>query len=218
MAFDESFLTQQMAKRKGWAAKGIKAGSGLPFGGIIPPDEANTKKTGRKGQKLPAIYAPNEVIPSCHAVALAYLASHPENLKGNQEHYEQVRLFETILKEDPELYECMTAFPAGGLRATKTANDLRAEGLKAGYPDIVIDLPVSVYHGARIEMKAEKGKLSDKQKQKLKSLSGRGYYCAVCYGCDEALEVIRQYRNLKAGETVPERDKDREWIEWEEAV
>lgn len=215
MAFTENELSQMMDKRKRWAARGVRSGSGRPFSGVMSPEEAAAGGMARKKTKKAAIYAPEQVAPSPHAIALAYLASHPEALKGNQEHYEQVRLFEAILKEDPELYELMSAVPNGGYRASKTANDLNAEGLKAGYPDIVIDFPAGIYHGARIEMKAEKGRLSDKQKQKLKSLSEQGYYCAVCYGCDEALDVIRRYRRLKAGETMPEREQDREWLEWQ---
>lgn len=214
MAFGDDFLQVQIAKRQSWAAKGVKSGSGLPFSGIQSPDApfaANSKK--KKATKRRMAYAPNEAPPSPHAIALAYLASHPEVLKGNQEHYEQVRLFETVLREDPELYELMAAVPNGGLRANKTANDLNAEGLKRGYPDIIIDLPAGIYHGARIEMKSESGKLSAEQKQKLKSRSDRGYYCAVCYGCDEALEVIRRYRRLKAGEAMPARAQDQQWQE-----
>lgn len=214
MAFGDDFLQVQIAKRQSWAAKGVKSGSGLPFSGIQSPDApfaANSKK--QKTLKRRMAYAPNEAPPSPHAIALAYLASHPDDLKGNYEHYEQVRLFETVLQEDPELYELMAAIPNGGYRPNKTANDLNAEGVKSGYPDITIDLPAGVYHGARIEMKAEKGKLSAKQKEKLRLLSGRGYYCAVCYGCDEALEVIRRYRRLKAGEAMPAREQDQPWQE-----
>ena len=36
-----------------------------------------------------------------------------------------------------------------------------------------------------VEMKAEKGRLSDKQKERIDYLSSVGYRCLVCYGFED---------------------------------
>jgi len=59
----------------------------------------------------------------------------------------------------------------------KRANN---EGRKKGVPDILILVAAGGYHGAAIEVKTKKGKLSDEQKDWLTRLSDAGYFCAVC--------------------------------------
>lgn len=217
--FDSGFLKERRAKEAAWAAKGIKAGSGRSF--AVPGEEcqpvgtdANGKpiKVKKKSRKRTGQKLGDEGYISPHAVALAYLAKHPEAYQGAQEFYEQCRVFATIEVEDPELYELMAAVPNGGYRTPKAAAERRAEGQKQGYPDIVVDLPAGVYHGARIELKSESGSASAEQKARLRLLAARGYYCALCYCADEALDVLRRYRRLSEGETMPHRKRDDIWL------
>lgn len=219
MAFDEGFFNARLRKQAGWAASGIRSGSGRPF--AVPGDEAcqsqvadpqtgrTTVKRKKKSGAGSRLGEPGYVSP--HAKALAYLAKHPEARQGNQEFYEQCLVFATVEVEDPELYELMAAVPNGGYRTPKAAGERKAEGQKKGYPDIVVDLPAGVYHGARIEMKAEGGAASAEQKERLRLLSERGYYCALCVGADEALLVLRRYRRLQPCEQMPERERDKVW-------
>lgn len=195
-----------IARQKGWAAQGIKSGSGKAFGGagvgLVPPKAKKPKEKPKRGEV-------GYVSP--HAAAMAALASNPELRNGAQEHYEQVELFYWAELYSAELYESMAAVPNGGHRSKKTAADLRAEGVKPGYPDILVDLPAGAYHGARLEMKAENGRLSELQIETLNSLADKGFYCAVCWGVEEAKAVLIAYMALAPGQRMAERPQDAKW-------
>lgn len=93
----------------------------------------------------------------------------------------------------PEL-ELMFAIPNGGLRHKKTAHTLKAEGVKAGVPDIFLPAPHAGYNGMFIEMKRQSGgKLSDAQKILIKRLEMQGYFCVVAKGWEEAAQELRKY-------------------------
>lgn len=114
------------------------------------------------------------------------------------EHQHQVALFEwAAMMENqwPEL-KMMAAVPNGGARHKAVAGKLKAEGVKAGYPDILLDVARKPYHGLRIEMKAEKGRLSEAQKVWLANLRSRGYCAEVCFGWEAARRTIEKYLNL----------------------
>lgn len=208
--FGADFVMTQQARRDGWAKKGIAAGSGRPFGDLMgAPASGGQAKKGKGGKAKPRRGEPGYVSP--HAVALAVIAKDPSKEKGQQEHYEQVRVFHCMELEDPELYDAMSAVPNGGLRSAKTGADLKAEGTKAGYPDILIDWPAGVYHGARIELKAAGGSASDDQIGTLNNLTKRGYYCALCVGWEDAVRVLRLYRALAMGERMPDHRHDHKW-------
>lgn len=207
--FGQEFLAAQVARRKDWSQKGIVSGSGRPFtdaaGGPAP-----SKGKGKKRSQAPARGEPGYISP--HGAALAALAAKPSLEVGHVEHYDQVRVFHCIELTDPELYDLMAAIPNGGPRAAKTGADLKAEGTKPGYPDMVIDLPAGIYHGARIELKALNGTLSDSQILTLNRLHRQGYYCAACFGWEDAVSVIKQYRALTPGERMPEHHSDHKWL------
>ena len=99
----------------------------------------------------------------------------------------------------------MFAIPNGGHRHKKTAIDLKAEGVKAGVPDMFIAMPRDGYAGLFIEMKRRaktlmSGKksythvrVSPHQEEWITSLLNNEYIVKVCYGADEAIEVIEEY-------------------------
>ena len=73
-------------------------------------------------------------------------------------------------------------------------------GLRKGYPDINIDVPMTcgevAYNGLRIEMKKSAGVPSDvsaEQKDWHDRLRQHGYKVAVCFGASEALAVTINY-------------------------
>lgn len=92
----------------------------------------------------------------------------------------------------PEL-EYMYAVPNGGSRHPAEAANLKRQGVKAGVPDVCLPLARGGYHGLYIEMKVGRNKPSEKQKEWLEYLKGAGYATAVCYGFEEAQEVILSY-------------------------
>lgn len=70
----------------------------------------------------------------------------------------------------------------------------KAEGIKAGVPDLCLPVPRGKYHGAYIEMKRRKGgTVSKAQGEWLSALERNGYAVAVCKGWQEAAEFIKEY-------------------------
>lgn len=92
----------------------------------------------------------------------------------------------------PEL-ALMHAIPNGGKRDLRTAARLKAEGVKAGVPDICLPLPAGGFHGLYIELKTNKGRLSSEQEEWIAGLTAAGYRCAVCRGHQEAIRAIEGY-------------------------
>lgn len=70
-------------------------------------------------------------------------------------------------------------------------------GYNRGTPDIQIFEPRGIYHGLFVEMKSKTGEVSDQQKDFIFKLKERGYYVAVCYSTQEALDTIKTYLEAK---------------------
>lgn len=129
----------------------------------------------------------------------------PEGLAASgTEHGEQAALFCALGELCGQFPEAALAFaiPNGGLRHKATAGRLRAEGVKAGIPDIFVPVARGGYHGLFIEFKpiklrpkkaGSKGAASDKQSKWIGKLRGQGYGACVCYGWIEARDVIISY-------------------------
>jgi hypothetical protein len=92
----------------------------------------------------------------------------------------------------PEL-QYLFHVPNGGARNAITGARLKAQGVKAGVPDIYLDVARGCYHGLRIELKAGKGKASEDQHNWILNLQAQGYYAQVCVGWEEARELIVKY-------------------------
>jgi hypothetical protein len=87
--------------------------------------------------------------------------------------------------------------PNGGIRDKKSARAISAEGVQAGFPDLLIlDRPPNHPDrvGLAIEMKVadrKKGKVSAKQLKWLDLLENRNWTVLVCYGVTEAIQCMR---------------------------
>jgi hypothetical protein len=112
------------------------------------------------------------------------------------EHDEQTAVFkwrDLNLKKYPELIS-LAAIPNGGHRHKAVAGKLKAEGVSAGFPDIILTCPRHGYHGLFIEMKVRKGgRVSPEQKEWLDRLRREGYQALVCHGFEEARDALRKY-------------------------
>jgi len=110
----------------------------------------------------------------------------------------------------PHLKDLLIAIPNGGKRHVKTAAKLKAEGVKAGVPDLFLAAPVGykveangrkiIEHlsaGFWIEMKTEKGVIRDSQQKYLDRLSEFGYSTVVCRSFEEFTKSIETYLGLK---------------------
>lgn len=110
------------------------------------------------------------------------------------EHQEQAALIMWFQSAYPAIKNRLFAVPNGTNKSRASASRHMAEGLRPGVPDLMLPIPASGYHGLFIEMKRAKGgKLSDAQRDWLEFLESKGYMSVVCYGFEEAKEVISKY-------------------------
>lgn len=112
------------------------------------------------------------------------------------EHDHQVTFFDWCeLMSRTEFPELKYAFaiPNGGHRHISVAKKLKAEGVKAGVPDIFIPVAKNGYHGLFIEMKREDGKIQPNQEVWINDLAVQGYFTYICHSCDEAKDLVRYY-------------------------
>ena len=112
-----------------------------------------------------------------------------------REHFEQKALFQWARLQSraiPEL-ALLFAIPNGGKRSKAVAGKLKAEGVKAGVPDICLPVARRQYHGLFIELKAKGGRPSDTQLEWGRALSAQGYCVQLCVGWDVAKVAIEDY-------------------------
>lgn len=116
---------------------------------------------------------------------------------------------------EPRL-KLLFAIPNGGERNPVVAARLKAEGVKAGVPDLMLpvscetqaqhhhpDRPATLvttvvrWHGLFIEMKKPKdGKVSDKQGKWHADLTAQGYKVVTCWGWEEARDTLLWYLGI----------------------
>lgn len=120
------------------------------------------------------------------------------NSAVSTEHDEQVSFIkwaEQCLQ--PSVFSLLFAIPNGGQRHKAVASNLRAEGVKAGVPDIMLAVARGGFYGLFVEMKrTSKSVISDAQYSMIQELREAGYRVEVCKGREEAKRIVREY--LKA--------------------
>ena len=133
-----------------------------------------------------------------------------------EEHYIQVGVFKWInlVKEMYPALKNAYAIPNGGSRNEKEAGNLKAEGVRAGVPDVFLSYPSKEFHGLYIEHKTKTGKLSkDKpiyikntkivrrtregQETWFERLQSAGYRCEVSRSIDQSIEIFKDYLGIK---------------------
>ncbi len=93
----------------------------------------------------------------------------------------------------------LMAIPNGGARNAITGARLRAEGVRAGIPDVFLAAPSGNTHGLFIEVKRPKlpgrakGQVSASQRAVAEELQAQGYRVVVAYGEQEAINAICDY-------------------------
>jgi len=125
-----------------------------------------------------------------------------------QEHHLQVALFNwaRLYEEKYPILGLLFSIPNGGHRHITVAKKMKAEGVKAGVPDIFLAVTVQrpidingdlhLIPGLFIEMKYGTNKPTKSQERWLKALEEQGYKVAVCYSDKEAKIVIVDYLGL----------------------
>ena len=113
---------------------------------------------------------------------------------------EQICVFEWAAVMQPKVPELQLLFhiPNGGYRNKATAARMKAEGVKAGVPDLFLPVARNGAHGLFIEMKKRKGgKVREEQYTWGKALTFEGYQFTICRGADDAIGCICDYLGVK---------------------
>lgn len=111
------------------------------------------------------------------------------------EHDEQVSLFQEMAiraKQDPRWGKAF-AIPNGGLRNIVVAKKLKAEGVRAGTPDIFIPVPCGRYCGMFLEMKKRKGGSVSQEQYEFFCGVQMDYFTAIGHGAQHAIELVSTY-------------------------
>lgn len=116
------------------------------------------------------------------------------------EHIEQVHLIawaskSETLKQYPEL-EFLAAIPNGGKRTKVVAMKLKAEGVKRGYPDLVLDVARGGYYGWKGELKVRGGSVKPDQAKWHDQLRRQGYRVDVRLGWEAMRDALVEYLGL----------------------
>ena len=106
----------------------------------------------------------------------------------NEEHNIQVSMINWFRYQYPKLKLSLFAVPNGGHRHPATARKLKAEGVVAGVSDLVFFNRKKCYF---IEVKTEKGKQQQTQKDFQKNIENEGGKYFVVRSLDEFIDVIQ---------------------------
>lgn len=113
------------------------------------------------------------------------------------EHKEQATLIEwwKLAHKQFNVPECcLFAIPNGGARSATTGAMLKAEGVRAGVPDLCLAVARQGFHALFIEMKKAKGGVvSASQEAMCAELRRQGYAVEICHGWQAAMTVITRY-------------------------
>lgn len=128
------------------------------------------------------------------------------------EHEYQVQVIDwanLMAKGKYPMLRWLYAVPNGARTARSVANRLKAEGMKAGVPDLCLPYPIKsagLYDnkpefikcpGLYIEMKSKdtKGRVKPEQQEWIDYLRSVGYKVGVAWNSKEAIEALEDYLN-----------------------
>jgi len=127
--------------------------------------------------------------------------------KADREHQHQVTVIkwrDLFSTTHPALAR-LHAIPNGGSRDKAEAKKLKAEGVTAGVADLFGPKPAHGYHGIYVELKdigrekERRGGLSEEQLRFLTGVAGDGFFAAVAYGSNQAIDVLSWYYGVPGG-------------------
>ncbi len=104
----------------------------------------------------------------------------------------------SVGQDGTTIHDYLFAIPNGGKRNPREASRLKAQGVKKGVSDLMLALPSAGFSGLWIELKAPKTKKykpapTPDQSAWLERMNAVGYRAELCYGWQEAKEVIEEY-------------------------
>ncbi len=114
------------------------------------------------------------------------------------EHQEQCAVIQWAKLMEPRhpALALLYAIPNGGDRHAAVGRKLKAEGVRAGVPDLCLPVSRHRYNALYIEMKrADGGRISKAQAKWIKALAAEKNKVEVCAGAGEAFRIIEEYLN-----------------------
>lgn len=96
-------------------------------------------------------------------------------------------------------YPCLERLyhtPNGGSRNIREAAKLKRMGVKPGVPDLFLPYPCGGHSGLWLEMKTDKGRPTQEQRDWIEYLRSVGYRAYVCHGAGEAINAIEAYISM----------------------
>lgn len=120
------------------------------------------------------------------------IARRPMDFEGR----EQQMLVSWLEIQHRAAYAVTWHTPNGGARDKATAGKLKAQGVKAGVPDLQLAQARGGFFGLFIEFKATPpydAAVSGVQKDMLGRLKAEGYRAVVCRGIEDAMREINAY-------------------------
>lgn len=95
----------------------------------------------------------------------------------------------------PDIAMLLHHSPNGGKRNAREGARFKAMGTRAGFPDLALYIANSHYHALFIELKTDKGRQTDTQKQWQERLTSQGYQYSVCRNFEQFVNIITDYLN-----------------------
>lgn len=139
-------------------------------------------------------------------VAIKLFKQKPVRAKSiDREGQEQAALMAELSIRMPEVADLIFHVPNGGHRVKAVAAKLKAQGVKAGIPDLVLPMARGGFFGLYIEFKAtppNDAAISSSQHERIRKLNAQGYLAVVCRGHFDAVEQIRAYLRLAPTEVA----------------
>lgn len=88
------------------------------------------------------------------------------------------------------------AIPNGGPRSKAAAGKLKAEGVRAGVPDVQLPIARGGFIGLAIEFKHGDGNPTKEQRERINRLQQEGWCATVCWDWQAAARVTLGYAGL----------------------
>ena len=112
-----------------------------------------------------------------------------------------IRWADSMRMVEPDL-QLLFAIPNAAKRSPGLAASMKAEGLKAGVPDLFLPVTTSDanggwYSGLFVEMKIRPNRVTAAQAGWIMDLRNQGYRVEICWSAVEAIEVLKSYLGIR---------------------
>lgn len=111
----------------------------------------------------------------------------------NEESKIQIGCVKWFRYQYPEYARQLFSVPNGGQRSAITAKIMKAEGVVPGVADLILLKPSKQHHALCIEMKTDKGRQSDNQKEWQFVVESHGYKYVICRSIADFIDEITKY-------------------------